>query len=477
MKLYPSPHTQLTLVIGADLLIAIVDADAGLRAVYRRGPLAHDDRRDVEVGSTPSGVSAEWLREAIGEVRTELGISVNMSANIALLQPLVSVKFEPLPPTGSNRAKRLLETNASRFFPWNGLSVATVVPQHRIRGVDGSSVLIAGARHDDLETIASAVESGGLSIAGLFAAPIVLAQVLQKRRRKAAVSSRLSDSGIVYLVSVGSVLEAILIRRREILAVAVWPLSGADLAPPLELLRIAAGSGWDFEEVACISPPFSVERLAQELPHLRVHRPDLAGHPAEVADLDNRLESLALLDTGLKSRRSSSPELLPTQLFEARVARTRRQVGGMLVAAVALLLAVAPIRLWDLKRELVAVRHVRSTIADQAVEARKARDAVLAVTEINQDLEALERSRIEWTGAIAAIARDLPDAAHLDAVSGDSTGLRLSGMTTDTASTRQGLVSQADPEVVWAAIYDEARGVTTFESVKRLQGLVVGAAP
>ncbi|HYH83184.1 MAG TPA: PilN domain-containing protein, partial [Longimicrobium sp.] len=60
--------------------------------------------------------------------------------------------------------------------------------------------------------------------------------------------------------------------------------------------------------------------------------------------------------------------------------------------------------------------------------ALEARAAVEHVRARLQALAALEAASPAWTGEIAALARALPDSAHLRTLAGDSAGLRLAGV-------------------------------------------------
>ncbi|HEU0055559.1 MAG TPA: PilN domain-containing protein, partial [Longimicrobium sp.] len=142
----------------------------------------------------------------------------------------------------------------------------------------------------------------------------------------------------------------------------------------------------------------------------------------------------ALLALGAALAGSASPVLLPEALIRDRARRARRRTVAMASGAFALAMLSAGLHLHGINREIEQVEARRRQIATQVRHAREARANVEGVRTRLEAIAALEKESNGWTEDIAALARALPDSAHLRTLSADSTGLRLAGIARSASS-------------------------------------------
>jgi Tfp pilus assembly protein PilN len=161
-------------------------------------------------------------------------------------------------------------------------------------------------------------------------------------------------------------------------------------------------------------------------------RPDAP--PPLAAPGVQQIPAEAVLALGAALARDSVPQLMPAAMVRAR-ARLQRQRNVVLVAASAVLLLIAAgLHLHGLRRELDAVAARRAEIAPAVRRARETRAGVEEVRTRLAALAALERDAPEWTAEVAALARALPDSAHLTTLTADSVSLRLGGIARSASS-------------------------------------------
>jgi Tfp pilus assembly protein PilN len=97
-------------------------------------------------------------------------------------------------------------------------------------------------------------------------------------------------------------------------------------------------------------------------------------------------------------------------------------------ASAVLLTTAAGLHLDGVRRETAAVEARRREIRRPVHDALEARAAVETVRARLETLARLESAAPAWSGEIAALARALPDSAHLRTLAADSGGLRMAGV-------------------------------------------------
>jgi hypothetical protein len=151
--------------------------------------------------------------------------------------------------------------------------------------------------------------------------------------------------------------------------------------------------------------------------------PRLAGAPVVEA-----LPADAFFALGAALAGPRVPLLLPEAAVQARAYRARRRTVVLAIASAGCLAFAAGAHLAGLRAEVEAVRAARAEIAPAVARAREARANVESVRARLASVAALERGASGWTAEIAAVARALPDSAHLRTLAADSAGLRLGGL-------------------------------------------------
>ncbi|HEU4556780.1 MAG TPA: PilN domain-containing protein [Longimicrobium sp.] len=142
----------------------------------------------------------------------------------------------------------------------------------------------------------------------------------------------------------------------------------------------------------------------------------------------SRIPAEAVAALGAARATSRAPVLLPDAIRAARAKAARRRTAVLSAAAGVMLIVAAWLHLWGIRHEAEAVAARRREIAPMVKSALEARSNVEVVRARLVTLAALERGAQGWTREIAALARALPDSAHLRTFAADSGGVRLGGI-------------------------------------------------
>jgi Tfp pilus assembly protein PilN len=274
-----------------------------------------------------------------------------------------------------------------------------------------------------VEAVAAACAGAGFRLGRVVPGAAALAEASRRllsvaRRGRVAVVARTPEGGDLLLLQDGAV------RR-------VLPLAPSAPGDALEAWEHVAAALRDEEagdggRVGCIvivgagEGADALRRVAHADEHFG---PRLGSAPAVEA-----LPADAFFALGAALAGARVPLLLPEAAVQARAYRARRRTVALAIASAGLLSFAAGAHLSGLRREVAAVRAARAEIAPAVARAREARANVESVRARLASVAALERGASGWTAEIAAVARALPDSAHLRTLAADSAGLRLGGL-------------------------------------------------
>jgi Tfp pilus assembly protein PilN len=368
----------------------------------------------------PPGKSA-WpeLEDALRELAETLRVSGG-SVDVALLGRLGHAKVVPLPPVRRGELSALVRRNARRHFAVR--DEALVADAARLPGPRSGSLVptLAGCAPAALvESVTAACAGAGFRVGRIVPGGVALAEgarslaPLARKGRVAAIGIS-ADAGEMVLLEDG-------VPRQ------FQPLSSPNRVA--EALRALEADGAALNGiVVCGSGP---EADAVRIGLLE----DLAFSTRLVrSGAVERVPAEAVAALGAARAGSRAPILLPDALVRDRARAARRRTAALSAATAVTLILAAWLHLWGLRREVEAVAARRRQISAPVKDALEARSNVEGVRSRLETIATLEQGAQGWTRAMAALARALPDSAHLRTFSADSSGVRLAGIARSASS-------------------------------------------
>lgn len=400
---------RLGLTLGLDRVVVVCLGPGGrsMTALYRtiEAPPSSD-------GSWPA------LEAALGDLRAELGAS-RATVDVALLPPLAAAKSIATPPVAAAQLDQLLTRNFRRYFL---APFASPLVRARATGAQSGKVARAVAACADRNmawAVCQAVESAGLEVGSLTAAPVALAAgVLATRRLKAR---RVAVSWDAPAWSGGMVLGQGTPERIE-----AWSGLSAEEARS----RVAPLAEGADETVVLDATLGRIEALQRS-------REENAPGPDLQAALRTNPEIVAAV--GATRLGHAAPSLLPETRVAAMAVLARRRAKRLLAGAAAALVLAVGMHWAGLRRELASIQEGRAAIADQVTEALEVRKAVYSIEDRVAGIAQAEEGITRWTPVLAALAEVLPRSTYLISMTADGPSLRLDGVTTDSEGIVEGL--------------------------------------
>jgi len=404
--------------------LALALAPDRLVAVRLRGVLAPRPAEVLECPLAPPEADA-WpaLEEALRELAGELGAARGV-ADVALLRRLAHARVLALPPVRRGELAALVRRGARRHFAVR--DEALVADAVRIPLPHGGSLapaLAACAPAALAESVAAACAAAGFRVGAMVPGAAALAAgvgalVPQARRGRCAVVACTAQGAELLLMHGGAPIR-------------IQPLAPSspspDGAPSLAARVLEALHGDDEMAVSGCIAVCGDGGEADAVRGALLDDEAFAGRVAASHPLE-RLPAEAVIALGAARAGSSAPALLPDSVLRVRTRAAKRRTLAFASASAVLLATAAGLHLDGVGRELAAVQAKRREIRAPVADALEARAAVERVRGRLQTLAALEAASPAWTGEIAALARALPDSAHLRTLAGDSAGLRLAGV-------------------------------------------------
>jgi Tfp pilus assembly protein PilN len=366
---------------------------------------------------------AGWpgLDEALVALAAELGASRG-TLDVVLLGRLAHAKVVPLPPVRRAELGTLVARNVRRHFAVRDEAlVADAVRVERVREGVPAATLAACAPEAIVEAVEAAAAAAGLKIGRIVPGAVALAEAVcarvpaARRGHVAAVARTFAGAEVVLLR--GGIVEGVH-------PLTVGPADDADsLAARIVamLQRTAEDRGRVDAVVVCGSEEGDLD--------LRRALAGAEGAPPQpAAERVQHIPAEAVLAMGASLARDSVPALLPAAMIRARTRMQQRRTQVLVAASAVLLAASAGFHLHGLQRELDAVLARRAEVAPAVRRAKETRAGVEEVRGRLAALARLEREATVWTTELAALARALPDSAHLTTLAADSAGVRLGGL-------------------------------------------------
>ncbi|WP_420128642.1 PilN domain-containing protein [Longimicrobium sp.] len=373
--------------------------------------------RPVEVlqcALAPPGTSS-WpaLEDALRELADVLGVSGG-SVDAALLRRLGHGKVIALPPVRRAELSALVRRNAHRHFAVRDEPL--VADAARLPGSRTGALVptLAGCAPAALvEAVTAACRAAGFRIGRIVPGGVALAE----GARALAPAARRGRVAVI-----GCAPDAVdLVQVEDGIPRLFQPLASATRVG--DALRALEADGAALTGIAVCGSGPQADGVRMAL----LEDPEFGTRLLRAGAVE-RVPAEAVAALGAARAGARAPVLLPDAVRAQRAKAARRRTAVLSAAAGVMLLLSAWLHLQGIQRESEAVAARRREIAPRVASALQARNNVESVRARLVSIAALEGGAQGWTREIAALARALPDSAHLRTLAADSDGVRLAGV-------------------------------------------------
>ncbi len=385
-------------------------ADIRLRGNGDRAPVpTRGEGWRVSLEPPPvDGGSWSSLASALGELARAVGASGGALA-VTLMPPLTEVRRLEMPPLKDDELQRLLSRNAARYFV-NARTPQIVGATPAARRVRGASVpvvaasasarLVAAIRAAAVQTGWN-VESVAPAESAWAGASLALWPGFAKQSAWALVASD-DRTDLLHLES------GRLVGVRRFRAGAADAAMIADTIGPAQSVGIAGA-------------PSARRELAAAL---GTHSVPVTTPLGEWSDKAEWPDLLAAHFAG----QEVGPSLRSDDAVAVEKDRARRAAFVVAGAAAALLVLAAGVELWGVHRQLGIVRAERERLRPQIAATMIGRTTVDATSRHLAALNAVERSKPDWSAIITTLSQGITEDAYLTAVRARGDSLIIDGL-------------------------------------------------
>jgi Tfp pilus assembly protein PilN len=411
-----SPRARVGIAVGAELLTAVELCQSWSGARPGRVwswtlPSCADDKRQAA------------LCAALDELADAFA-AMEVSASIALLRPLAQAKVITTPPVGRRALEQLVQRNASRYFITGAdATLATASPLGAAMGRSSTRAVAVCAAEQTVADVAAAAAAGGIAVERITAAPLALREAIR------ALVPGTRRGTVAALVGGAGWAEALLVDDGVLRLALPLPLAG--LTDAESTARAASRLIADSE--GCGARPTRLLLLSGDVPRdeaaqLIVAAADAGVSPVPVPASVTGLSADALAAFGAALAGGRTPSLATDTLRVERRRASLRRTASIYAVAATMLAVSAVAHLWSLEHRLDAVEASRRALAPALAPVMAERRTIDAARSTLEALGTVERASQRWTGALAALARALPDSAYLLSLSTSGTTLQLTGL-------------------------------------------------
>lgn len=364
----------------------------------------HVITRDIK--SLPEPWSA--LVEMLDEIREGIAFGEPL-VHVALARPLGRAKIVELPPVKRSVVRQLMMRNAGKYFllQKEASILADAVPlqsswrRQRRRWIAGC------ADEEAVEAATSAIKAAGCTVGSITPASCALVEGLL------ALDKPLRTRRAVIRVEAEGLSEQIILRGGQ--PQRYLPLSNQKASPSSDWAD-GTDIGADVDEDG--DPEFRLLSFDHAAPE---------NEENASADCHNQSNAGVLASFGSLIASKALPLVIPSKVLDEHVHRRRHRIGAICAAALLLASAAGLLHLFDIDREIKAVRSVREDIATQVERATMIRNAA---HEDQARIESVYRA-VEHVPShsvlLAEIARTLPASDYLVTYHGTTDELRMTG--------------------------------------------------
>ncbi len=420
--------------LAADQLCAVVGADAGSAPRVWRTALEPRAPGD-EAWPSLAAAFAALLNEAPAPAA---GVSV------ALMPALAEVQMVELPPMAEHELRLLLARNAGKYFT-SARGAQVVGAGARSTSVMGR--LVAATSAPLLHSIHAAASTAGLSVRQVVPAPAAWAMFARTGNAKsnggeARASMVVVDQAhcTVLTVEQGQLVS---LRRFRSLALDAARLAEAMLADTTSVFLAAAPDARrEAEALMRVQPATGV-----------------------LAALGSQPDALAAVGAS----RATAPLLITERERAAGTARVRSLAVRFAAAAAILLVAGAALQLWDVRRELSAVRAERAALAPQLGSTLVGRTTVETAFRQLAVLARAEQDAPIWSAVIAELSTQLPSESYLTGFRGRADTVGIDGLARSAARVFESVERVPSLQAVQASAPVRRETTPEGEALERFQ--------
>jgi hypothetical protein len=391
--------------LASDQLCAVLDSGRGSTATVWRAPLESPVPGDI---AWPS-LDAAFLALADRARSTEHGVS------LALMPDLAEVQMVELPDVTDDELRLLLSRSAGRYFTRaRGAQVVGI----GTRSAGTAARLVTAAPAALLTSIHAAADNAGIRITQIVPAEAAWATLIgASGDTSRVVVTRNPKSTEVksdaFAVCDASACSLLTVQHGQLIALRRFRSPSEDTTRLAEAVRETAAATLHFA-----GPAGERQALAASSP--------VAMAPAAGMLATFGAEPDALAAGGAGTARSL--QLVPESVLMARRTQSRTQALRLAAAAVVCVCMGLALQLWDVRRELAAVRVEREAIAPQLGSTLVGRTTVETAFRQLAVLARAEEAAPQWSTVIAALSAQLPQEAYLTGFRGRADTVGVEGL-------------------------------------------------
>ncbi len=410
------PHATISgLALGPTSLCAVLRRDAAATpSVWRRA-----------LAPPPADGNGDWpaLTEAFAALLQECG-STQATASLALLPPLAEVRAVLLPPLGDADTRALLTRNASKYFVGARGPQVVACATRSARAKDSEPRLVAAASSRLVQMVHECAQAAGITLRTLVpaeAAWAAAADRLSSRRSAAAAGSAAAGNAATGGAASGTAVLVLDAQHAHLLHTNGAVLTGLRRFRPVaqDAPRVSEAARGAALAVAGSDSAFLVGLTSA------------AAAPRPLVGAGTATAALAASADALAAEGASIADSLQLETDSTRTARSAgaQRLAVRLAAAAAACLALAgALQLWDVQRELAAVRAEREALRPQLGTTLVGRTTVETAFRQLAALSVQQREAPAWSTVLSDLSRQLPPESYLTGFRGRADTVGIDGL-------------------------------------------------
>ena len=369
-----------------------------------------------------TGTGWPALAQALQQLRSALGLTVTdrmVPITVVLMPSLCELRVVSLPPLRDEEARLVLTRNAARYFvSARGAQVVGCAPAPS-DGPSGDQSRIAAAASSRLvHAVHEAAVEAGFRVHALVPAEVAWCTIAAAPTSADRGATAGGGAQVATLLLDGAHSHLLFHTGTELTGVRRFRDATLDAQPIVQALReqgtavLLAGDADARRDVARL--------LAAEGIPLRTARGPAAEQLASV----ERLACVAVAEHDAPL----APVLETDSVREARDSGARRLAVRLVAAALLCLLGAGALQLWDVRRELAAVRAERELLRPQLGSTLVGRTTVEATLRQLAELAAARENAPAWSPVLAGLTEQLPYDAYLTGFRGRADTVGIDGL-------------------------------------------------
>lgn len=385
--------------------VGIALSDTGLCAVFAPAGEARARVWHTTLSAPPIDASTVWpeLIDALRALSAASGVQ-DGRLSVALMPGLAEVRSVQVPPLGDEALQQLLARNAGKYFvSARGPQTVGAVP----RGSDAASRVVVAASSRLLGMVHASAEATRWSVDSIGPAESAWGAAALEWDTGGSRAAQL-------LIARAEHVELLQLERGVITGVRRFR------AGTLDIERIAEACAARGGVVMLAGRPAPRAQISSAL----ASRGVTTRTPAAAADVLDDPDALA----AAYAHRAVAPALITDAVRALRARQSRTLTTRLAVAAGVLVLMAGALQLWDVRRELEAVRVARDELRPQLSATLVGRSTVETALRQLAVLGEAGRSAPQWSAVLGGISAELPLESYLTGFRGRADTVGIDGL-------------------------------------------------